>query len=59
MAKTSSRTTNAKATKQRKLQLNKDTLKDLAPKREKAVKGGMRPQLTPTPPCVTYAGPYC
>ena len=40
MAKTSGRTTPAKATKQRKLQLNKDTLKELAPKPEKVVKGG-------------------
>ena len=34
MAKTSGRTT--KATNQRTLQLNKDTLKDLAPKGEKS-----------------------
>ena len=51
MAKTSGRTT--KATTQRTLQLNKDTLKDLAPKREKAVKGGMRPPVVPTELCFT------
>ena len=56
MAKTPGRAARAKSTKQRGLQLNKDTLKDLAPKRGKAVKGGLRPPLTPTPPCVST---YC
>jgi hypothetical protein len=53
MANTSGRITQAKATKQRKLQLKKDTLKNLAPKSAKAVKGGMRaaPTGRPTDAC--------
>ena len=59
MAKTSGRTAQAKATKQRKVQLNKDTLKDLAPKRGKVVKGGMVAQNYPTKPCFPTRGDFC
>ena len=53
MAKTSGRTTQGRAAKQRKLRLNKDTLKDLEPKQGNAVKGAMAGQFVPTRYCAT------